>query len=70
MADLNLGQAASGSRLAGQGDVPRIRLDQNSADVATAAMVCQYSDDVVTLPGAQADQLDPTRGRVTVLMPP
>ena len=64
MADLYLRQTHSGSRLPGQRDVARVRFDQDSPDLAAARMARQCSEDVATLPGAQADQLHPVRGSV------
>jgi hypothetical protein len=61
MAYLDPGQPPCRSRLAGQGDVPCIGFDQDGADIIAAGMLRQDPDDVVTLPGTQADHIDQAR---------
>ena len=62
LADVYLRQPGVGGRAAGQGGVGRVGLDQDGTDIVTAGMARQHPDHVVTLPGAEADQADRSRG--------
>ena len=69
LADLDLGQALPGGRPAGQAGITLIGFDQHGADIVTPGMPRQHPDDVMPLPGTQADQAHPPRGRLIDRIP-